>query len=103
MKIQAAVSRDAARAPSLEALEIEEPRHGEILVRIVASGICHTDINVHERNRSPKPIVLGHEGAGIVERVGHGVSGDQLARGQTGAVHCDIRNRRRGSERGDGR
>jgi aryl-alcohol dehydrogenase len=43
-------------------------------VRIVATGICHTDINVHERDRSPKPIVLGHEGAGIVERVGFGVT-----------------------------
>jgi aryl-alcohol dehydrogenase len=74
MKIQAAVSRDAGRPPQIETLEIEEPRDGEILVRIVASGICHTDINVHERDRSPKPIVLGHEGAGIVERVGRGVS-----------------------------
>jgi aryl-alcohol dehydrogenase len=64
MKIQAAVSRDASRPPSVEALDIEEPRAGEILVRIVATGICHTDINVHERDRSPKPIVLGHEGAG---------------------------------------
>ena len=74
MKIQAAVSRDAHVAPSVETLDIEEPRQGEILVRIVASGICHTDINVHERDRSPKPIVLGHEGAGIVERVGSGVT-----------------------------
>jgi aryl-alcohol dehydrogenase len=75
VKIQAAVSRDAARPPELETLEIEDaPRSGEILVRIVATGICHTDINVHERDRSPKPIVLGHEGAGIVERVGPGVT-----------------------------
>ena len=74
MKIQAAVSRDATRPPDLETLDIEEPRPGEILVRMVATGICHTDISVHERDRSPKPIVLGHEGAGIVERVGSGVS-----------------------------
>jgi aryl-alcohol dehydrogenase len=74
MKIQAAVSRDAARVPEIETLDIEEPRQGEILVRIVATGVCHTDINVHERDRSPKPIVLGHEGAGIVERVGAGVT-----------------------------
>jgi aryl-alcohol dehydrogenase len=58
----------------VETLDIEEPRAGEILVRILACGICHTDINVHERDRSPKPIVLGHEGAGIVERVGFGVT-----------------------------
>jgi aryl-alcohol dehydrogenase len=74
MKIQAAVSRDAARVPEIETLDIEEPRQGEILVRIVATGVCHTDINVHERDRSPKPIVLGHEGAGIVERVGSQVT-----------------------------
>jgi aryl-alcohol dehydrogenase len=74
VKILAAVSRDAARPPAVESLDIEEPHDGEILVRIVASGICHTDINVHERDRSPKPIVLGHEGAGIVERVGRGVT-----------------------------
>ena len=74
MKILAAVSREASRPPEVETLDIEEPRDGEILVRIVASGICHTDINVHDRDRSPKPIVLGHEGAGIVERVGRGVT-----------------------------
>jgi aryl-alcohol dehydrogenase len=74
VKVQAAVSRDATRPPELETLDLEEPRAGEILVRIVATGICHTDINVHERDRSPKPIVLGHEGAGIVERVGSGVT-----------------------------
>ena len=74
MKIQAAVSRDAARPPEIESLDIEEPRASEILVRIVATGICHTDINVHEHDRAPKPIVLGHEGAGIVERVGSEVT-----------------------------
>jgi len=74
MKIQAAVSRDASRPPEIETLDMEEPRAGEILVRLVATGICHTDISVHERDRSPKPIVLGHEGAGIVERVGAGVT-----------------------------
>ncbi len=72
MKIQAAVSRDATRPPELETLDIEEPRPGEILVRMVATGICHTDINVCTSAIRPKPIVLGHEGAGIVERVGSG-------------------------------
>jgi aryl-alcohol dehydrogenase len=67
MKIQAAVSREGARYPQIEMLDIEEPRPGEILVRIVASGICHTDIGVNARP-GPRPFVLGHEGAGIVER-----------------------------------
>jgi aryl-alcohol dehydrogenase len=54
-------------------VQIEEPRAGEILVRIVATGICHTDLKVLERP-GPRPIVLGHEGAGVVERVGPGVT-----------------------------
>jgi aryl-alcohol dehydrogenase len=73
MKIQAAVSREVAHSPSIETLEIEDPRPGEVLVRIVASGICHTDLGVNARP-GPRPIVLGHEGAGIVERIGAGVT-----------------------------
>jgi len=78
MKIDAAVSREGARFPQLESVEIEDPLAGEILVRIVASGICHTDVGVHGRP-GPRPFVLGHEGAGVVERVGAGVT--QLAPG----------------------
>jgi aryl-alcohol dehydrogenase len=71
----AAVSREGTEAPELETVEVEEPGAGEILVRIVACGICHTDVSVHGGyGPSPKPIVLGHEGAGIVERVGEGVT-----------------------------
>ncbi|MFZ1989282.1 MAG: NAD(P)-dependent alcohol dehydrogenase [Alphaproteobacteria bacterium] len=72
MKTLAAISRPGSPAPVIEAFDIEEPREGEILVRIVASGICHTDIMMHERARGA-PMILGHEGAGIVERVGAGV------------------------------
>jgi aryl-alcohol dehydrogenase len=78
VKIRAAVTREGAPHPAVESLELEEPRAGEILVRMVASGICHTDIKVHSRP-GPKPIVLGHEGAGVVERVGPGVA--RLAEG----------------------
>jgi aryl-alcohol dehydrogenase len=73
VKIRAAVTREGAPHPAVETVELEEPRDGEILVRIVASGICHTDVKVHQRP-GPKPIVLGHEGAGVVERVGAGVT-----------------------------
>jgi aryl-alcohol dehydrogenase len=74
--ITAAVSRPGLPAPVLESVELEEPRADEILVRIVATGICHSDINCHAgRIPVPQPIVLGHEGAGIVERVGVGVAG----------------------------
>ncbi len=54
-------------------LEIAEPRRDEVLVRIVAAGICHTDLAMSERPNMPRPIVLGHEGAGIVEQVGDDV------------------------------
>lgn len=76
MKISAAVSRLQMPAPVIETLDLEAPRAGELLVRIRAAGICHTDIHAHAgRKLSPLPIVLGHEGAGIVEAVGEGVQG----------------------------
>jgi aryl-alcohol dehydrogenase len=75
MKITAAVSRGAAEAPALEQLELEEPRPGEMRVRLVATGICHTDLHEHPGRHSPHPIVLGHEGAGVVEELGEGVTG----------------------------
>ena len=76
MKIAAAVSREGQPAPRIEQLELDGPRADEVLVRIVATGICHTDINCHSGRGMPvpKPIVLGHEGAGVVEAVGDGVT-----------------------------
>jgi aryl-alcohol dehydrogenase len=73
MRITAAVSRGNATAPALESLELEAPRAGEMLVRLVATGICHTDVHEHPGRYAPQPIVLGHEGAGVVEAVGPGV------------------------------
>jgi len=75
LKISAAVSREKTPAPVLETLELGEPRAGELRVRIVATGICQTDLHAHHGALSPLPIVLGHEGAGIVEAVGEGVEG----------------------------
>jgi len=72
--IMAAVCHGAGRPLSLESLEIDEPRDDEVLVRIVASGICHTDIDWCETQDSGAS-VLGHEGAGIVEEAGHSVRG----------------------------
>jgi aryl-alcohol dehydrogenase len=76
MKISAAVSREGSNVPTIEEIDLEAPRPDEVLVRIVATGICHTDINAHNGRglTVPKPIVLGHEGAGVVEEVGVGVS-----------------------------
>lgn len=69
--IRAAVLR-AAHAPlELERLELEPPREDEVLVRIVAAGICRTDIDLcAEHAKRDGPVVLGHEGAGVVEQMG---------------------------------
>ena len=75
MKITAAVSRGGTPAPVIEQLELEEPRAGEMRIRLVATGICHTDLHEHPGRHSPQPIVLGHEGAGVVETLGEGVRG----------------------------
>lgn len=76
MRITAAVSRAGTPAPVLEQLELEDPRDDEILVRLVATGICHTDLHSHAGIGMPvpKPAVLGHEGAGVVEKIGSAVS-----------------------------
>ncbi len=78
MKTEAAVSREGIAFPLIETVDIETPRAGEVLVRVVASGICHTDLSAHAGGKrgglTPKPIVLGHEGAGIVEDIGGGVT-----------------------------
>jgi aryl-alcohol dehydrogenase len=78
MRIEAAVSHEGSPFPQIETLDLDEPRAGEVLVRVVASGICHTDLGAHAGGAAggltPKPIVLGHEGAGIVEAIGAGVT-----------------------------
>ncbi|MFC8429454.1 NAD(P)-dependent alcohol dehydrogenase [Streptomyces sp. NPDC057253] len=76
MRITAAVSREGRDVPALEEVDLEDPRPDEVLVRIVATGICHTDINAHQGRGLPvpRPIVLGHEGAGVVTAVGAGVT-----------------------------
>jgi len=78
MKISAAVSRGQGPAPVIEQLEQEEPRAGEMRIRLVATGICHTDLHEHPGRHSPQPIVLGHEGAGVVEKLGEGVRGFEV-------------------------
>jgi aryl-alcohol dehydrogenase len=95
MKITAAVSREGEPAPRLEDAELAEPRAGEVLVRLAATGICHTDIRAHEGRTSlvtPKPVVLGHEGAGVIERVGEGVTqvqpGDRVVLSGSSCGRC---------------
>jgi aryl-alcohol dehydrogenase len=76
VRIQAAVFEELDAPFQVEELELDEPRPGEALVRIVAAGVCHTDgLAQHGDLPFPPPGVLGHEGAGIVEALGDGVTG----------------------------
>jgi aryl-alcohol dehydrogenase len=73
--MQAAVLRETSGHFAIEHLEIDQPRAGEVLVRVHAAGICHTDIGARDGHLGlPLPLVVGHEGAGIVARVGAGVT-----------------------------
>ena len=73
-KARAAVAR-AQQAPlTLEDIDVSAPRADEVLVRMVATGICHTDVVCLNGFPVPMPIVLGHEGAGVVEAVGSGIT-----------------------------
>jgi S-(hydroxymethyl)glutathione dehydrogenase/alcohol dehydrogenase len=72
--IRAAVLRTAGEPAAIERLELAEPRHGEVRVRILASGVCHSDLHVRDGDwPRPMPIAMGHEGAGVVDAVGPGV------------------------------
>jgi aryl-alcohol dehydrogenase len=71
MKITAAIAWAKDAPLAIEEVELDAPRAGEILVRMVAVGVCHTDINVVKQQFPlPLPMILGHEGAGVVEDVG---------------------------------
>jgi aryl-alcohol dehydrogenase len=74
MKVLAAVAHENQKRFALEELDLTGPGPEEILVRIVGVGLCHTDVKALAGGMGvAKPIVLGHEGAGIVEKVGAGV------------------------------
>ena len=75
MKTRAAVAWEAGRPLSLEEVDLAGPKAGEVMVRIVATGVCHTDAFTLS-GADPEglfPVILGHEGGGIVEEVGPGV------------------------------
>jgi S-(hydroxymethyl)glutathione dehydrogenase / alcohol dehydrogenase len=76
MKIQAAVLEEFGRPLVVQEVDLAEPRAGEALVRLVACGVCHTDLHTASGSDPSgyAPTVLGHEGAGVVERVGEGVT-----------------------------
>jgi aryl-alcohol dehydrogenase len=74
MRATAAVLRQADGPYVLEEVELDPPGPGEVLVRVVSAGMCHTDVVPRQEGApSPPPIITGHEGAGVVEAVGEGV------------------------------
>src|ERR1700676_1820810 len=76
MKTKAAVAWEAGKPLAIEEVELAGPKAGEVLVRIVATGVCHTDaFTLSGADREGLfPAILGHEGGGIVEEVGAGVT-----------------------------
>ena len=91
MKIRGAVLEETGRTSpyadskplSIASLDLEGPQSGEVLVRVTAAGLCHSDLSVINGDRPrPTPMALGHEAAGVVEELGPGISdlavGDQV-------------------------
>ena len=77
MEIRAAVLHEAHAPLRVETLTLDPPRAGEVLVRVAAAGVCHSDVRLADGDLGDGrwPTVLGHEGAGVVEAVGPGVGG----------------------------
>lgn len=93
MQTIAAIAREPRGKFTIETVELESPRAGEVRVRIVGVGLCHTDLVFRDQFVPyPLPAVLGHEGAGIVEAVGPGVEGlgvgDRVVLGFSSCGHC---------------
>jgi aryl-alcohol dehydrogenase len=93
IEIKAAVVRKKGGPFQIETLALEEPRPDEVLIRIIATGMCHTDMVARDQLYTvPLPIVLGHEGAGVVERVGSNVkkiaTGDHVVLTYMWCGHC---------------
>lgn len=92
MKMQAAIAYGPGKQLSIETVDLAEPHEREVLVKIIASGVCHTDLSARDSGLAPFPAVLGHEGAGIVEKTGSGVTGlragDHVVLSYAHCGHC---------------
>ena len=93
--MKAAVLYGVGQPLVIEDIQVDEPRAGEVLVKTSASGVCHSDLHFMEGSYPTiMPIVLGHESAGVVEKVGEGVTkvkpGDRVVVAfVTSCGHCD--------------
>jgi len=75
MKTKAAVVYETGKPIEIEELELDGPKDGEVLIRYTYAGLCHSDVHIsHGDLEARLPMVLGHEGAGIIEEVGPGVT-----------------------------
>lgn len=93
MQITAALAREAGKSLEIVELELDDLRPDEVRVRMVATGVCHTDALVRDQALpTPLPVVLGHEGAGIVDAVGSAVTtvapGDHVVLGFNSCGRC---------------
>ena len=84
MRIRAAVLRHPGQPVAIEEVELDPPKANEVLVRVAAVGVCHSDVRHADGDLGPRwPAVMGHEGAGVVEAVGekvtHVAPGDHVA------------------------
>jgi Zn-dependent alcohol dehydrogenase len=71
---KAVVVREVGKPVTVEQIEVAEPRHGEVTLRLAACGVCHSDLSATNGTLSfPLPLVLGHEGAGVITAIGDGV------------------------------
>jgi Zn-dependent alcohol dehydrogenase len=83
--MRAAVLREPGKPVAIETVLLDPPKRGEVLVRVAAAGVCHSDVHLADGLLGPGrwPMVLGHEGAGVVTSVGEGVDtvapGDHVA------------------------
>src|SRR3954453_13352105 len=78
MKIDAAILWEKASPLSVESAELAHPGEGEVLVEMKAAGVCHSDLHPARGDWPVKvPLVLGHEGAGVVREIGAGVTAVQ--------------------------
>lgn len=93
MKINAAVISSQDEEFDIREVELKEPQSNELLIKVVASGVCHTDMVARDGVTTPLPAILGHEGSGIIEKVGEGIKnfekGDHVVMSYPHCGRCD--------------